>query len=1366
MSSVSALGERNHDPQRAWLWSWVLVAALALVASPSAYAQGPQQGSTSTDYFTLPFNDASGSIGDITQEPRIVGGYGFKGRIGHEAGQTVGRTQSITYFDLSPYVFQDNWYFFGEGNLALGNNGRLGGNAGIGARRFLPELNTIVGANGWYTGDQTRGVLFSQWGVGGEILTEWLDFRTNFYFPYGETFKVTGQRFEPGTQKFIDVADVTGVPTDGGTYLQFQRRTFTATAMQGFDMMFTAPVPSELAQRFNLEASAGFYNFRTSQGNVPDAWGYKLRLDGDLFERLSHMFVEVLHDNVFRTNVVFGADINYWHHLEYRPRIGHSQYHRLAEWVRRNRTVVAFEGSFLNPPETAINPRTNLPYVISQVNSATGNPAGPGTLGSPFQDLQTAIDTVLQVSDAGGNRLPDIVFAQGNSVFDNTPINLDSDFIQVLGEQQNPNITIPVQGLTGGVLLPTITPLPFNAPVIQNVLGADAVTISANNTRFGAINITNTTNGNALFASGVNSFEIDEVTIQTVTNGNGAELVNNTGLFAFNNVQIFDVTDVGFHVSGGDAAILYTGNLNALGTQQAAPAAHGYTMLVENAAGSINMLAMNIQDTESQGIKITDSSTNVSFGAVTLTSPNPVPGEAAVYIFDHSGGVTFSGDLAITSASDDSFIIRQLQPTGTVTSLGTTTITGRTNHGLWIDDIVSNGTTAGSVVFQGPLIINNVTAGTDPGLLFRSNSGVASFVGNVIVNGSRGDGVEITQLTPVVGATPARFLATGAINILNVNGTAAGGAPSSISFNLHDVVDPAFQVRTQGLTVDNRGTIGSQNFFGTGIYVNNFAGSAQFLQATTVNNQNNSFATGILVDTNSGAISFNNATVDNQLGVVGGGGFAVRVVDNTDTANGVGFGTVNVTGARNVTGVSLERNGFVAVGDGSIDVTNGRGIEVLTNLQHNVNLTSVTASNSDFGILVQNSPGIFTVTGVNAGAGSGGTIRNMTAAGAGFFNTQTVRLGYMDFNNNFRGINANTLIQENIFGDQPELTLQGITVNASASEGILAVDTVFFQLLDSTITSNGVTNTQEQIELLANTSRIDTDNPPDGFTDTIVNYRYVFNNNDIEDSFTATIANTDMIFIHTAAGIEDPVLLNLFFTNNGTPPNGVTSVTSNRTGGNAALNVTWQGQFNATITGNQFDLLAGANQVGVNLNIDGIADVVFSNNSLSATGANDIGLQWLFQQRASIQISDNASVNANGNFINNSGFVMSGLNSTGISLTFLDAADRVFIERNLIQFVGNAQGSDGILFNRIVGNNGDTVVTINGNEIDLFPVFNVFNAQLQRGIFFVDVRGLITLVGNVDNIITPPTFLPLFQDFFIPANTSVGTILVNGAPVP
>ncbi len=1405
------------------------LAAFTVIGGSSAIVQA-QEPSANSQY-TLPYqDDVSGSAmvgyGNPNNvfnqyqiendEPNVVGGAGFKGRAGHEAGRTVGRTQAITYFDLSPFVYVDDLVLFGEGRLNVGNNGRVAGNLGAGARYYFDRTNSIIGASGWWDIDESRGPKFQQWGVSGEFLSEYLDIRGNWYNPTGETFQIVDQRFEAGSQHFIDrpLADVNPGEAQG-TYLAFQRRVFTATVLKGFDTLFSMPIPGELAQRFNLEAGAGFYNYKSTDDSIDEVWGWRVRMDGDILERTSHMFLEVMHDKTFKTNVLFGIDINYWQHLGHRQRIGHSQHHRLAEWVRRNRTMVAFEGSFLAEPETAINPRTGNPYVIYQVNT-TAPAGGNGTLGNPFNNLNNA----MAVPGA------DIVFVQGNSVITEA-VSIDRDYLQIIGEQTVPTIQLAVQNLSGNILMPTISAPGFSKPVIEGVTGDYAVRYNANNTRFAGIDINNFTgtgaeSSGAIVAMGrgfgggeiVNT--LDSVTVRNVQDANGIYLENNTGTFEATNVGLINIAGLdAIQVRGDNGSpsnlfnLVFTGDNNQINNTDAALGAHRYSVQLVDVRGSVNLSTLLIEDQGGAGIRVVGTDPNnvpatalVSFGDIVLNGTQILdPNEGAVYIGDFNGGVNFS-NLVINQLGGndgDAFVVRNLRPRPGVANSGVVTVSGQTNiqnrrgHGILIEDLLTQGSQTGVVRFVNSVNVNGLGTGftgTDAAVKFDSASGTLNFMNTLTINGSLGNGVEIVDIADDGLDTFGRFVSDGLITINNAN---------YASFGLGYISKENFDVRTNGIVINNRGLAGNTtNARGYGVAIAAYNGSATFGGLTSVFNQNGAVYSAIDVRSNTdftdeanpvllgytnGAINFNSVNVEGQAGATS---YGVLVQDNIKEG-GVNFGSVNVTGT-NSRGVLLQDNAIVNINGGVLAITGGRAIEVLTvngvppdgngnvfqqRQQHSVVLQSVSATNADYGILVDQSEGAFTVTGLNSAPGSGGTISGMTGpagsaptnpAGTGaFFNdTQAVSLQNMNFNGNVRGVVANNLLT-NRNGAIAGLALNGLSINASGGEGIYAQDVSSFRLENSSLTSNGVTRAQEAIELVATQNQADVDG--DGILDDI-SYDFRILNNNIQDSLTTVVAG-DMILVRTANNIPGPVTLNLFVQNNGNPADltSTNSLSANRTGG-AALAVEWQGTANGTISGNQISAGNGANQRGIELIVTGNGDFDIAGNSIQTGGANAIGISGLFTGSSIVFIRDHQQLDEDGFLIPNSGIVMNGANSTGIDLSFLSSNNEIDISNNLIQLTSPV--GTGVRFSRIFGNNGDTTVTLNGNTIDLYPNNNSTVFTTERGFHFVDVRGVITLIGTVNNTVFPSNNPPRYVEFatLFPSQTGGTTVIVNGNAVP
>jgi len=1372
----------------------------SLIPSSDLMAQDPSNPSSNIQY-TLPYNDASGSasaggsgfglpFNDYNtqeQEPNVAGGTGFKFRVGHEAGDTVGRSQSITYFDLAPYVFVNDLILFGEGRLGVGNNGDTAGSVGGGARYYLPRMNSVVGVSGWFDMDQSRGPMFKQWGLSGEFLSEYLDIRGNWYSPVGDTFKITSERFEAGSQHFIDRPLPEVPPGDPqGSYLAFQRRVFTATAMRGFDTLFSTPLPGKFPQRFNMEAGAGFYNYSTSDNSVDEAWGWRARLDMDIMERTSHMFLEVMHDRVFKTNVVFGIDVNYWNNLGHRPRVGHSQHYRLAEWVRRNRTVVAFEGSYLSDPELAINPNTSNPYVIYQVWENPAN-VGPedGTTANPFQTLNAALA-------ANG---ADILFVRSGSVINNA-VSIDTPNLQVIGEQALPTIQIRVQNLSDNVVLPTVYTGAFEQPVVDGVAGQYAVRLNADHTRFAGIDITNFTgtgapNSAAILAEGrafggasvLNT--IDTVNVENVIDANGLYLADLSGTMAINDLTL---TSIGggdaVHIERGSANILFTGTNNRIDNTDAGLGAHGYAVQLIDTAGNVNMSTVSIADNGGAGIRVVGnvvvpSTANISFADVELNGSQAAAGEGVIHIEDFNGRVSFGGELTIDQAGGadgDSFVVRNLQPSAILANSGVVQVSGQANFlnrrgtGILVEDLMPLGTSQSRVLFTAPVNINGLDtgfAGTDPAIHFNTPTGTLQFFNIVNIDRSLGNGVEIANIADDGTTNAAFFIADNTINISNVN---------QISFNVSGVEKEAFNVRTGGLMINNRGSAGSTGMQGAGVVVFDFAGTAAFTGQTTVNNQNNSFANAITIlsndpvtfDKSVGGISFGSINVANQLGA---GSYGVLVRDNIKEG-GVNLGSVSVT-ATNAEGILLENNRSVTITGGTIDTTNSRAITVQTTgtgvpgttdpQQHFVRLDSVTAEGADYGILVNNSQGQFIVSGQTGVNGSGGTISDMSVAGASFQNTQVVELQNMNFNGNQRGIVGQSLLRNSVSGDVASMFLNNVSVNASDAEGIFLNDVRTFILQNSRITNNGAVDGTEQIDFLASTARADLNN--DSILEN-VNYVARILNNNITDSRTANAGNANMIFVRTAAGISQPVNLDLLFQNNGA--NGLDAVVSNRSNA-SALNVTWTGDVSSTISGNRFETLTGANQTAIRMVVTGSGDEVnIFNNSFLGTGNGATGIYGDFLNTSTISIRDNQQRDEDGNLINNSGMLFTGLGSTGINLSVQESGSFIDVSNNLIQFGSNARSGTGIQFSHIVGSaSGGTTVAINGNTIELYPN-NVGTIITQEvGINFVSILGSITLQGTENNSVFPQQFLPFYYDFLpLTSNQFIGTIIVNNQAVP
>lgn len=1339
-----------------------------MVTSVAAIAHAQHQFPGNIDY-TIPQDnyavpDYSGSLN--SQPTRGVGGFGVMGRAGHEAGDTVGRNGSLSFIDLAPFSFSGNTMMFGDGRLFATNRGKMGGSIGVGLRQFFPAHNTVLGSAFYYDHDESRGVVFEQFTIATEVLSEFVDFRGNVYLPFGKKEQVTAVRFEPGTQSFVDALSSGGGVQ--GSNIQFQTRTFSSAALEGADLSLTTPIPGLFAERFNLEATAGGYHYQARGLKQQKISGFKLRLDGDILDELTHLSLEVTSDNVFDTNVVFGADINYWHHLKKDRRLGKSQYDRMASWVRRNRTVATRDSSTLDAPQLAINPATDLPYLVYHVRNNPNpppnnfpSPLGNGSEDTPFQYIQEAIDA---------SPFADIVFVQANSVFDgnvdgnaNATAVLREDVL-VLGE--GVPLTIPVVGIANEIDLPIVTTGPIARPIIQNVTGP--VITMASNSRFAGFTIQDYADGPAVLADGISGAELNELIISRSTGllADGIAINDSSGTFVLENIAISETSGTAFEVLGGTAAIAFNG-ANTIANSS------GLAVLIEDAAGSVNMRSTAIMDDGGEGVFVNattgnSNTANITFDQVSLLNTTTAR-TSAFQIDNFSGGTTILNEVLIDTSSTGGFSVDNLQSTGSVVFQGDVTINNRSETGVLISNIqeAPNPITpttfqSGSVTFQGDLTIDGLAAGagTEPAIDMESSLGSAVF-NNITIQDSNGVGIDISDLD-TIGSSTGTFLVEGLTVVENATGN---------SINIQGNDSDNFQTIFSDISINDRGQ--------HAIEVSNSASTQRFIGTTSIDNQGGIFEAAILIAQNTGDTGFNIVDVDNALGDVGLAGsapfagvvaFANRNDDDNDVAE-VSFNSLDVefegvapaAAAGSLAyevAVSFLENESVTVGTGVIDAIEACGIDVGTDnptediLFHDVQFESISATNENGGIVVRNSTGRFAVTGLGDVAGTGGTISGMTNTAAFFMNTQVVELGYMDLEGNFAGVGGENLIVEG-GGFAAEMILEGMNISDSTQQGIILDDVSDFMLIDSIVDSNGVLGFTSQIDILATVEETDIDLDGDD-TDAVV-YNYAFINNDITDS-NITLGG-DMIDIRTGPGIGDGAELNLLFQNNGTPglAASMNTINSNRAGG-AGLSVVWEGPSDIVIDNNTFLLSTATDQTAVLLDIDGVANVAFTNNDVASNGAFDVGLNFNFEEATNLVIGSNSVLDEDGAVVPGSGFTMNGFNSTAISLMFQSGGNNIDIFDNLINMGG--VDSTGIEFNRIFAQSN---VAINNNFIGLTTDIDTL---LEEGIVFRDVRGVINLIGTEDNSIPLGSFFPFYIDFFIPVGTSNGQIIINGSPRP
>jgi hypothetical protein len=1371
-SLLSRLFQKSPRWRKVAVWASLFggVAGGEAYAQAPPYAQAPSGQAVSPEqvFAEPPRNnfvlspDSSGAIASNQNSwanEAGIGGMGVLGRMGHIVGPTVGRSQSITHFEAMPYAFEGNTMFYGDGRLFIANNGQMGGTAGLGMRQFLPNWNSVIGGGFFFDHDDSRDISFEQLGVSLEYLSEWLDVRTNLYGNIGHDSAKLGTSFVRGSQRFEDYRIV------------FDTRTQSSTATDGIDMLFTVPVIGELAQAANLEASAGWYHFEARGTKLDRIWGYRLRLDADWFASVMHTFLEFTSDRQFENNIVFGADLNYYNDIQRRPRIGHSQFNRMAEFVRRNYNVVTIDGSSLNDPSLAINPATGNPYVVTHVRNIQppnpdfpNDPAGDGKPDTPFQTIEEARDFV--VNDAytpPGGSLADIVFVHGGSVFTDAPVVLNRDNLQILGEGVihplavanapfararpfDPLGTIPLPTVTGG----------GPVPILQNN-GGDAVTFAANNTTFAGFDIINTS-GDAVAASGINGLTLRDVSIDGTSgvSSDGISLTNLTGNVRIENVQVSGVEGNSLVVDGGTASVnWFGGTINSTS---------GHSVLIEDQTGGIVNLAgdngtnpantfggVTITENGGQGILIQNTQAGISFGRSSQTAT----GTAGVTINNSTssgvqisnllspGSVSFLRGLAIDNAAAESLDLDTV--TGNflladdLTLLTDLAIANRKDVGIDLTNIDNPAT----IAFLGNTDLGFVADGgtTEAAINFQNDStGTVRFDGDLSIGDPTGAGfASINDAINIGGALPngagAVFQANGAVSILN----SQNGASIRISSDATNVQFGSSQTPS---------TVTINPLAGPAIVIENTTGRIAFNSATTIGASTNST---VIVDANQGQVSFGTLNLLNSVDA--GTGAAVSVTNNTnaDGTASVAFGSLNINNSNGLAFLGTE-NDRLSTSNGTIVSTTGAALNLVDNDVLAVTLDSVTATGfapGAFGMQVIDTRGLnedasFRILGTTNVRGSGGLISSgivladgIQSRGAIFQNLQTVFLNGQDYVQN-----------------------DGMAIDAE--------NVHTFTLRGGSFDDNG----QDEAEgsrhhvLLTTNVELDEDDP----------YIWEISNGNTFTDAVELVTNDAMVQIEgalasTGSSLQLTMAENQLRDTNGIPI--TPGFSANRGATNAAaVRVDWRGDLDMVYQNNWIDLngaFFGTTGLDVIQRGTTFTNVVDYSNGNQVRGTDAVA-----DRTTGVRMSLDGATNLTiaGNFVDLAdpspdvpGFLFNGTNATAIDLSLRTAGNNVLIDDNIIDI--NGDDGTGILFRTINTSNvtiGDAAVgnLPFGNSIELSNVFG----STARGVIFQTTFGTINLIGNQDNLIfLNPDNGGAFIDFQAPS-ASTGSILINGTPRP
>ena len=1284
-------------------------------------------------------------------------GFGVQFRGGHTTGPTLGRTQSISHINLTPFFNVEDGLFFGDSRLSMANEGQLAWAFGGGYRHYISAWDVVVGANSYFDADQLTGAHLKQWGVGAELLANNWEARGNYYQPFSSVPTLTGQRVDPGSVAFT------------GQNITFDRIDTFAEALKGFDAEAGFLLPGELSERFDVRAFGGGYHYEGA--NIPGFTGWSSRVQADIGGWLE-LGLKVTDDKLFDTTVSFSAVVHLggFHSQEHTKR---SAIQRFRDPVRRNMNVLASLTDITAAGQLATT-TGGVPLTVAHVNSNATGPVFNGTVNNPF-------DLLTQGLGAG----TDIVFVHAGSVFNAAPQNVVNLLPgqQVIGEGfiqpgRNTNSTIIVD------LLGTPTPIPlpksptfaanptFLRPTLSNTLG-NTVTM-AQDSQFSGFIIDSPT-GSGIFGNGVGDMIINDVLVQNA-GVSGISLLNTIDSTRITNTTLVSsaaATGPLFHVNGGNGIVTFGSTDRA-------------------ASGATNIFGLaSLSNTSAQPAVTIE---NMTGGRVDMTnSNNTTTGGGGILIQNNTGGSATIDNVSVANSTGNGIAI--------IDSAGVYTF-NKTNAQLaqiTIDNaalqsvLISNA--SGQVNFTDALLITNRNA---EGIEVRQSSGVAIFSDVVTIN-ALGLGAGPQSAVSVHDQLAGSFvtfrdnliIAPGAAgrgsngNGINISNNLAGSGVNVLGNVSIDATDLAsIEINTNAGAVQFQRSTQISRRLQEGILVTNSSGAVQFGSAATdltnILNDNvlpSQFA-AMSFTGNSGGISVQATDIVNSQGGAPGGA-GINVVNNTGA---VSFGLINVESFDGIGLFGLD-NTSIRIGRGTVVTDNAAAVDI-ENTGIDIRLNSVTSTNSpDYGIrlvetnktgfrsfLVDPRPII-----VNPVPGDGGVIGNAKgdgidnndAAGVFLSNAGQVALRFMQLQDNEFGIRVrNTETTAGIPDTEKQsLSLVATTVEDSDIRGLDSQDLMGLDIENSIFDNNGDdAAVGRQTILLDYTVQLDPDIIT-RFAQAIDPFVVLIQDTDFNSATNDVIVINQSNVTANGAAIQTDLYRNTFAVTDTSDPTTVDPIDANPTL-DYALIFDWDGPVRSHIDGNTFNMNSVNEAQAISYRTRSTTDEVelsIQNNQINVNnvtqnfGAVDVRIDGpALMNTQQYRTANNQLLIGDGG---NLGNVVGG-RPTGLRYTLTRDTGLAVVNNDI---VSSADGATGIQFVRTAAS---STFVIEGNRIGLAD----FGTAADRGIIFSQVTGVVQLFGNINNLVvirqSGAAGNGFLVPFFMPANANNGQIIVNGVLVP
>lgn len=394
------------------------------------------------------------------------------------------------------------------------NRGRSALNGGLGYRYNIAGSGLLFGMNAYYDARWTTGQTFSQFGGGLELLSRFIDFRFNGYFPVKRSYEILSNKFLGFTGNNIIVKERKRLALTGGN------------GEAGFYFAHLGDLKMYLA--------GGAYYFKRQQCDTN--WGKRGRLRFSWRDNIWAEFA-MQKDDLYKTN--YQGQVSFQIPFWKKPRNHTWSYFPNFEAMMiqppvRDEILVLCDVNIFKP---ARGPDGNIIEVFFVDNTSNSD----GTFESPFP-------TLLQAQNASG---------PGNFIYvypgDGTTMGMDAG-IALQQDQRFFGTGFEQIIRTSSGILP-IPALTSGTPTITNLAGS-AITLSANNVVRG-FNIASPTMRGIVGTNPATAI-IDHVTI-TGAMTNGVELSTTGG-----NSSQLSLTNSSISASGMNGAQLTASSSSTL----------------------------------------------------------------------------------------------------------------------------------------------------------------------------------------------------------------------------------------------------------------------------------------------------------------------------------------------------------------------------------------------------------------------------------------------------------------------------------------------------------------------------------------------------------------------------------------------------------------------------------------------------------------------------------------------------------------------------------------------------------------------------------------------------------------------------------